>query len=66
MKINQTQIAEKSGLHVSTVSNILTGCRRPSWKNAKRLAEATNTDPVVWLEGSPDEIKNAIIKKAAA
>ena len=61
MKIKQTEIAEKSGLHVSTISNIFNGWRRPSWKNAKRLAEVTNTNPVIWIEGSPEEIKQAIL-----
>jgi transcriptional regulator with XRE-family HTH domain len=61
MKIKQTELAEKSGLHVSTISNIFNGWRRPSWKNAKRLAEVTNTDPIIWIEGSPEEIKQAIL-----
>ena len=60
MKLKQNQIAEKSGLHVSTISNILNGWRRPSWKNAKRLADATCTSPYLWLEGTPEDIRQAL------
>ena len=60
MKINYTKIAETAGVSKQALSNILNGRRRPSWGTAKRLAFVTNTDPVLWLEGTPVEIKKAI------
>lgn len=63
MKIKQTYIAQITGLHVSTISNIINGLRRPSWRSAKILAKATQTDPTLWLEGSPDDIKAALFTK---
>jgi transcriptional regulator with XRE-family HTH domain len=64
--ISQTEIIKRCGIHQSTLSNILTGRRRPSWSTAKRLAAATDTDPVLWLEGSPNEIKKAISQESDA
>ena len=64
--IAQTEIIKRSGIHQSTLSNILTGRSRPSWSTAKRLAAATDTDPVLWLEGSPNEIKKAISQESDA
>ena len=58
--ISRTEIIKRCEIHQSTLSNILTGRRRPSWSIAKRLAAATDTEPVLWLEGSPNEIKKAL------
>ncbi len=60
MKINYTKIAETAGVSKQALSNILNGRRRPSWGTAKRLAFVTKTNPVLWLEGTPVEIKKAI------
>ena len=60
MKINYTNIAEMADVSKQALSNILNGRRRPSWGAAKRLAFATKTNPVLWLEGTPVEIKKAI------
>jgi transcriptional regulator with XRE-family HTH domain len=57
------QIAKRAGMSLSGLSNLLAGRRRPSWRSAKRLAAVTDTDPVLWLEGSPGEIKTAIFQK---
>lgn len=62
MKINQTEIAHKSGIHISHVSNILRGVRRPSWKYAKALAGATHTSPYLWMEGTPEEIRRVLLE----
>ncbi len=35
----------------------MNGKARPSWPTAKRLAEVTGTDPVIWLEGTPEELQ---------
>lgn len=53
------QGARITGAHLSL---ILHAKARPSWPTAKRLAAATGTDPIVWLEGSPAEIRAAIEK----
>jgi transcriptional regulator with XRE-family HTH domain len=60
MKINYTNIAEMADVSKQALSNILNGRRRPSWGTAKRLAFVTKTNPVLWLEGTPVEIKKAI------
>ncbi len=56
----QTKLAKKVGVTQQFISKILRGKSRPSWPTAKRLAEATGTDPVLWLEGTPEEIKQAL------
>lgn len=60
MMMTQTEITNKAGIGQQFVSKILAGLRRPSWKTAKKLAEATGTNPVLWLEGTPEEIKQAL------
>jgi hypothetical protein len=46
------------------VSQIFLGKKKAGWKSAKRLAAATGTDPVLWLEGTPNEIKQAITEES--
>ena len=60
MKITQTSLAK--ALNVSTAYiNYLVNCKkRPNWKTAKKLSEITKTDPVLWLEGTAEEIKAAL------
>lgn len=58
--LNQKQLADLVGISSAALSNILRGKFRPEWKNAKNLAAATGTDPVLWLEGSVSEIREAI------
>ena len=60
----QKQIAEAAELSATMISLILSGNKRPSWSTAKRLAAATNTAPVLWLEGSPNEIKKALSQES--
>ena len=64
IKDNQKSIAKKSEVTPSFLSQILSGNKRPSWKTAKRLAEATNTEPALWMEGTPDEIRAAVFEAA--
>jgi len=66
IKPHINQIAKRAGMSLSGLSNVLAGRRRPSWSTAKRLAAATDTDPVLWLEGSPNEIKKAISQESDA
>ena len=60
----QKELSEATGIHQTTISNILNGRRRPSWRLAKKLATATDTDVAVWMEGSPEEIRSAVFKAA--
>lgn len=66
MKITITKLAAQIGISQGFLSNILIGRRRPHYKTAKNLAAATNTEPVLWLEGSPEEIKKALLKNREA
>jgi transcriptional regulator with XRE-family HTH domain len=61
----QIEIAKSANISQPTISNILTGRRRPSWRVAKRLAEVTCTSPELWLEGSPEQIRKALSESAA-
>jgi len=66
MKQTITELAKKIGISQGFLSNILCDRRRPHYKTAKKLASATNTDPILWLEGSPEEIKQALSKNQEA
>ena len=66
MKITITKRALEAGISQGFLSNILCGRRRPHYKTAKKLAAATNTDPILWLEGTPEEIRQAILKPEEA
>ena len=60
MKVTITKIAAAAGISQGFLSNIMCGRNRPHYKTAKKLAAATSTNPIIWLEGSPDEIKQAL------
>ena len=64
----QSEIARKAGVSKGFISRILSlnDPIRPSWKTAKKLANVTGTDPVLWLEGEPEEIRQALFKASAA
>ena len=53
-------LAEKCGCSAPMISQIRNGKARPSWKLAKRLAEVTDTNPELWLDGTPEEIKTVL------
>jgi len=55
-----TELAFATGLSVSFISQIVNRKRSPSWETAKRLAQATGTEPVLWLEGSAGEVEAAL------
>ncbi len=59
----QYQLAENAGISAAMLSLILKGERRPSWKAAKRLAEVTDTKPELWLDGTPEQIKETLNSK---
>lgn len=60
-KLNQKTISEKSGYSKASVSMFVSTKKRPTWLGAKRLASAVpGTTPVLWLEGTKEQIKTAI------
>ncbi len=66
MNISISKIAKQIGISQGFLSNILCGRRKPHWKTAKKLGAVTNTSPIIWLEGSPQEIKQALSKNQEA
>ena len=56
----QTKIADKIKISDAFMCQILSGKRRPSWVVAKKLAAATNTEPGLWLEASPEKMREAL------
>ena len=58
--ITQVYIAKKMGVSPAYINYLVNTRKRPPWKTAKKLASVTNTDPILWLEGSSDEIKAAL------
>ena len=66
MKTTISEIASRTGISQGFLSNIICGRRKPHWKTAKKLAFATNTSPILWVEGSPEEIKRALSKNQEA
>jgi len=60
MEMTITKLARQIGISQGFLSNICLGRRRPHYKVAKKIAAVTQTDPVLWLEGTPEEIKNAL------
>ena len=65
---NQKQIAIDVGISESFLSQIIKNIRRPSWRTAKLLAKSTGTDPVLWLDGTTEQIREALAcqKESAA
>ena len=61
-KLKQTSIAKKANISDGFLSEILSGKKRPSWPVAKKLAAATKTQPALWLDGTPEQIKERINK----
>jgi|GEM_PF-2794668 len=53
-------IAEKAGISAAFLTELTSGKKRPSWPTAKNLAAATGTSPVLWMDGGPGDIQNAI------
>jgi transcriptional regulator with XRE-family HTH domain len=58
--MKQTDLAKKVGVSQTKISFIVNGVRRPSWPEARRLARATGTSPLLWLEGRPEQIKGVL------
>ena len=60
IKITNRQLADLVGISEQFIGQILLGKKRPSRKTALLFAEATKTDPTLWLYGTPAEIKEAL------
>ena len=58
-----TEIANQVGVSVTYIHYLVNTKKRPNWKRAKQIAEVTGTDPVLWLEGSSEEIRQALTQK---
>lgn len=50
-KIKLTDIAKAANVSQQAVSNIITGRRRPSWRLATHLEDATGISAAAWAEG---------------
>jgi transcriptional regulator with XRE-family HTH domain len=66
MKMNISNTAKQLGISQGFLSNILAGRRRPHYQKAKDLARRSGTTVELWLDGSPDEIRNALAETQAA
>ena len=58
--MKQVELAKAVGMSEPTISKILAGKRRPSWRVAKALAKATESAVELWMEGTPDEKSEAL------
>ena len=58
--ITQSYIAKQMGVSPAYINYLVNTKKRPPWKAAKKLASITNTDPILWLEGSSKEIRAAL------
>ena len=61
-KQTHKNIADKVGVSRAFITQLVNTEKRPNWRRAKQLAEATGVNPVIWLEGTSEEIKSAIKK----
>jgi transcriptional regulator with XRE-family HTH domain len=57
---DQKKIAHLAKISYSHLNQILRGDKRPSWNTSKRLAAVTATNPLIWLEGTPEQIRSAV------
>ena len=58
--MKQQTIARKAKITQGYFSKIINRHKSPTWDLAKALAEITGTAPCLWLEGSKEDIKNAL------
>lgn len=58
--MKQVEIAKKVNVTQGHLSKVLNKVVRPSWDLAKRLADATNTDPILWMEGDLEQMRSAL------
>lgn len=58
--MKQKDLAKKLNVSDAYLSMLINRQRVPNWNMAKRIAEITDTTPYLWLEGSSDEIREAL------
>ena len=63
--ITQTYIAQRLGVSTTFINRLVNGDKRPNWKRAKELSKLTGSKPELWLEGSPEQIKNFLKRTVA-
>jgi transcriptional regulator with XRE-family HTH domain len=63
-RMSFTKIAEKIGVSPQFVSQLANCDKRPNWKRAKQLAAITNTTPELWLDGTKEQIREALSTKS--
>jgi len=56
----QRKISIMTGISEGYVSCIVNGIKQPSWQVAKKIAVVTFTDPVLWLDGTPEQKRAAL------
>lgn len=61
-----SRLSEKTGISVTKLSDYAATRTRPSRKRFPKLEKASGVDAVVWLFGTSDEIKSALIGDEAA
>lgn len=54
---NFSKLANDAGYSRQYICNLLSGRQKPTYRIAKALAKVTSTDVMLWLEGSPDELR---------
>jgi len=60
--MKQKDIANETGMSRSYICELVSTKKRPSYKTAKKLFRKTGVLPLVWLEGSSEEIRSALEK----
>lgn len=62
----QVKIAQQIGITQSYFSKLINGRCRPHYLTAKRLEETLGVPLVVWMEGSPEDIRAALKQQETA
>jgi len=58
----QTKLSARCNVTATTIHDLLSGRRSASFPLAKRIAETTGSDPMIWLRGggTPEERQAAV------
>ena len=56
-RINQTELANKIGVHQTTVSRLLAGDQRWTLRTMHQFATALDVDPAIFLENSDEVLR---------
>jgi len=58
--MKQIELSKRAKISNGYLSQIINRDRYPSWPVAKRLASATCTTPILWLEGTTLQIRSVL------